>query len=110
MSPAERVPVDVEMGDQSGLSAVLRHCSRQSNSCVLLGVHHSRSRSASNHSSQVESNFGDGSAPLFSIYSIMAEKDDNKRAERWQKDAQGILIFVSPRFPFRLACVPTEQL
>ena len=41
---------------------------------------------------------------------MMAEKDDNKRAERWQKDAQGILIFVSSRFAFRLACVPTEQL
>jgi hypothetical protein len=26
----------------------------------------------------------------------MAEKEDNKMTHRWQKDADGILIFVSP--------------
>jgi hypothetical protein len=45
---------------------------------------------------QRESNFGDSSGPLFSIYSKAAEDEDNKMAERWQKDADGILIFVSP--------------
>jgi hypothetical protein len=45
---------------------------------------------------QVESNFGDSSGPLFSIYSKAAEEEDNKMVERWQKDADGILIFVSP--------------
>jgi hypothetical protein len=44
-----------------------------------------------------ESNFGDSSGPLFSIYSKAAEDEDNKMVERWQKDADGILIFVSPR-------------
>ena len=63
-----------------------------------------------NQPSQAESNFGDGSGPLFSIYSKIAEKDDNKRAERWQGDAQGILIFVSPHFAFRIARVSTETL
>ena len=43
------------------------------------------------------SNFGDSSGPLFSIYSRAAEDEDNKMLERWQKDADGILIFVSPR-------------
>ena len=43
-----------------------------------------------------ESIFGDSSGPLFSIYSKAAEDEDNKTVERWQKDADGMLIFVSP--------------
>jgi hypothetical protein len=39
---------------------------------------------------------GDSSGLLFSIYSKMVEKEDNKRAERHQKDAEGIVLFVSP--------------
>jgi hypothetical protein len=50
-----------------------------------------------NQPSQGESNFGDSSGPLFSIYSKAADEEDNKMVERWQKDADGILIFVSPR-------------
>ena len=50
---------------------------------------------------QGESNFGDSSGPLFSIYSRAAEDEDTKMVERWQKDADGILIFVSPRLPIR---------
>jgi hypothetical protein len=46
--------------------------------------------------SQGESNIGDGSGKLFSMYSKAAEEEDNKLAESWQKDADGILIFVSP--------------
>lgn len=30
------------------------------------------------------------------MYTEMAGEDDNKMAERWQKDADGILVFVSP--------------
>jgi hypothetical protein len=44
-----------------------------------------------------ESNFGDSSGPFFSIYSKAADDEDNKMVERWQKDADGILIFVSSR-------------
>ena len=44
---------------------------------------------------QGESRFGDSSGPLFSIYSKAAEEEDNKMVERWQKDADGILFFVS---------------
>ncbi|KAH9174534.1 hypothetical protein EDB89DRAFT_549142 [Lactarius sanguifluus] len=40
-----------------------------------------------------ESNFVDGSGPLFSIYTEMAEEHDKKQAERWKADADGILIF-----------------
>jgi hypothetical protein len=56
----------------------------------------------SNQSLQGESNFGDSSGPLFSIYSKAAEDEDNKMVERWQKDADGILIFVSTRVCIRL--------
>jgi hypothetical protein len=51
---------------------------------------------SSNQPLQGESIFGDSSGPLFSIYSKAAEEEDNKMVERWQKDADGILIFVSP--------------
>jgi hypothetical protein len=66
---------------------------------------------STNQPSQAESNFGDGSGPLFTIYSKIAEKDDNKRVERWQRDALGILIFVSPHFAFCVApCVNGKTL
>jgi hypothetical protein len=43
----------------------------------------------------------------------MTEEEDNKMAGRWQKDAQGILIFVSPHVFFRIApcdnCKPPDQ-
>ena len=45
---------------------------------------------------QEESNSGDSSGPFFSVYSEAAKDEDNKRAENWQKDAEGIIIFVSP--------------
>jgi hypothetical protein len=44
---------------------------------------------------QGDFNFGDSSGPLFSVYSKAAEDEDDKTVERWQKDADGILIFVS---------------
>jgi hypothetical protein len=46
---------------------------------------------------QAESIFGDSSGPLFSMYSKAAEEEDNRMVDRWQKDADGILIFVGPR-------------
>ena len=56
-----------------------------------------------NQPSQVESNFGDSSGPLFTIYYKAAEEEDNKMVKRWQDDAKGILIFVSPRVGIRLS-------
>ena len=41
--------------------------------------------------------FRDSSRLLFTMYSKIAEEKDNRMVERWQKDADGILIFVSPR-------------
>ena len=43
------------------------------------------------------SNFGDSSGPIFSMYSKITKEGDDQVAERWQKDADGILIFVSLR-------------
>ena len=40
----------------------------------------------------------------------MTEREDDKTAERWQKDAQVILIFVSPYFPSTLLHTPTGNL
>src|SRR5216684_7096536 len=77
---------------------------------MYVGGPHGWPRSASNQPSQAESNLGDGSGPLFSIYSKIAEKDDNKRAERWQRDAQGILIFVSRHVTFVQPRVSTGKL
>ena len=39
----------------------------------------------------------DSSGALFSMYSKIGEEEDNKMIERWRVDADGILIFVSPR-------------
>jgi hypothetical protein len=50
-----------------------------------------------NQPSQGESNSGDSSASLFSVYYNAADIEDNKMVESWQKDAEGILLFVSPR-------------
>ncbi|KAF8267419.1 hypothetical protein EI94DRAFT_1786428 [Lactarius quietus] len=40
-----------------------------------------------------ESTFVDGSDHFFTMYTEMAGEDDKKMAERWQKDADGILVF-----------------
>jgi hypothetical protein len=77
-------------------------------SMCILGVYAGWPHSASNQPLQAGSNFGNGSGPLFSIYSNIAEKEDNKMADRWQRDAQGILIFVSLHVSFRTP--PTRQL
>ena len=53
-----------------------------------------------NQPPQVESNFGDSSEPLFSMYTKAAQDEDNKMVERWQKDADGIIIFVSRPTPY----------
>ncbi|KAH9972254.1 hypothetical protein BGW80DRAFT_1445977 [Lactifluus volemus] len=42
---------------------------------------------------QSSSNFSDSSGPLYHMYIKMTEEEDEKMAHRWQKDADGILIF-----------------
>ncbi|KAH9972315.1 hypothetical protein BGW80DRAFT_383040 [Lactifluus volemus] len=48
---------------------------------------------AQNQPLQGKANFSDGSDPLFNMYVKMTEGEDDKMAHRWQKDADGILIF-----------------
>jgi hypothetical protein len=36
------------------------------------------------------------------MYNKMAEEEDNKMGVRWQKDADGILIFVSTHITFHI--------
>ena len=63
---------------------------------IDLDDHRAHTLTAPNKPLQGESKFGDSSGPLFSIYSKAAEEEDNKLVKRWQKDADGILIFVRP--------------
>ena len=60
------------------------------------------------HAAQIHTSDGeftllsDSSQPLFSMYSEMAEEEDNRMATLWQKDADGIRVFVSPFIPIHL--------
>jgi len=50
--------------------------------------------------------FGDGSELLFSMYSAITAEEDDEMVERWQKNADSIIIFVSPRVSLHTtACV-----
>ena len=70
---------------------------------IIDGHRDLQSESAPSQPLQREPSFGDSSGKLFSIYSNVAEDEDKKMVERWQKDADAILIFVSP-------CVSTHDL
>ncbi|KAI0299130.1 hypothetical protein B0F90DRAFT_634541 [Multifurca ochricompacta] len=48
---------------------------------------------AQNQASKGESTFADSSGPIFSMYLNLAKDEDEKMAERWTADADGILIF-----------------
>ena len=52
--------------------------------------------SARNQTSPDMSNFADGSWRIFSMYLERAKEEDEKIAESWQADANGILVFVRP--------------
>jgi hypothetical protein len=67
---------------------------------------HGTHQTTQNQTAHGDSSFGDSSNTLFSMYVKMAEKEDNKMAERWREDANGILIFVSASNIFHAAgCV-----
>jgi hypothetical protein len=61
-------------------------------------------QSAQNHPPQAQgvSGFADASGPLFSMYLQLAGEEDKKMTENRKGDADGILIFVSPFFMWRL--------
>ena len=99
------MPPDTEVGGEPGrpgMSPIDLTCLHISQLCKV-DDRRDHPATTSNQQSQGESNLGDSSGPLFSIYSKAAEEEDNKMVEQWQKDAEGILIFVSPRVRFRLS-------
>ncbi|KAH9971352.1 hypothetical protein BGW80DRAFT_1513149 [Lactifluus volemus] len=49
--------------------------------------------SEQHQSSWSQPTFSDGSEPIFNMYVKMSQEEDDKMANRWQKDADGILIF-----------------
>jgi hypothetical protein len=113
MSQAISMPPDPELGDRPGGPGVWTHRFNLSPLISQLCIADDRPNNpvpTSNQPLQRESNFGDSSGPLFSIYSKAAEDEDNKMVERWQKDADGILIFVSPRVGMRLSLHITGML
>ena len=61
---------------------------------AITDVNYDHSQSTPNQPPQVDLNFGDSSEPLFSMYTKTSEEEDNKMVETWQKDADGIVIFV----------------
>ena len=52
---------------------------------------------------QEEPHFCDNSWPLYSMYSKFAQEEDGKVTERCQRNADGMLVFVSPHEYFRVA-------
>jgi hypothetical protein len=44
------------------------------------------------------------------MYLKLTEDEDNKMAERWQKDADGILIFVSLRLNVNITQILNQKL
>lgn len=66
--------------------------------CIAIAHgHFNRRRSVSFQAPRGGLYFRDSSGLLFSMYSKLAEEEDNKMVDRWQKEAEGILIFVSRR-------------
>lgn len=64
--------------------------------CIAIAHgHFNRRRSVSFQAPRGGLYFRDSSGLLFSMYSKLAEEEDNKMVDRWQKEAEGILIFVS---------------
>ena len=90
---------DLERGRKRGMSSTSWPYSHHFKFLTYIYHVDYRSDSQSLHYQPLEgeSNFGDSSGPFFSIHSKVANVEDQKMVDRWQKDADGILIFVSPR-------------
>ena len=43
-----------------------------------------------------EERYGDSSGQFFSVYTRIAKEKDDKMTQRWQKDADSMLVFVGP--------------
>jgi hypothetical protein len=87
-----------ENPDETGVFFSTRFCThRRFYPCVVNG-RRDWPLSGENQLLPGESGFRDSSEPPLFMDSKIAEKD-NRIVEGWKKDANGILIFVSPRAP-----------
>lgn len=108
---AARVVFLVGARVRPGLCRIVITSMSQTGHRDIEGGHGDHPQSTQNQPLQGESNFGDSSGPFFSIYSKAAEDEDNKMAERWKNDADGILIFVNQCFSiYMYLCAKTETL
>lgn len=94
MSNATSPPADVERGKRTSEFLASRSSSLSS-SARIVSDPTDLPQPIRNQPLGGESGIDDSSGPLFSMYSKMAEEEDNKMVERWQRDADGILVFVS---------------
>src|SRR6266852_103186 len=94
--------LDLERGNGSGTLPTTRPgpSSLTFKACIAIANGHffNRRRSVSFQAPAPRGGlyYRDSSGLLFSMYSKLAEEEDNKMVDRWQKEAEGILIFVSP--------------
>jgi hypothetical protein len=87
---------DPESGPLPGMLSTMQFISLDLSACTVDG-HLEQPPSPSNQSFHGETKFDDSSGPLFTLYSRITEKEDNTMVQRWQKDAEGIIIFVRQR-------------
>ena len=108
-------PTDLESGEVKGMfvkGCPVRPAAEQHHvTCILGSASDHRYRddrqSPQNQQSQptqAEFDRDDSSWPLYSLYSKIAEEEDKMKTERYQKDADATLIFVSPHVNFSFAC------
>ena len=95
MSPTTKDP-DLERGNGPGMCYSSIRPVLADFIMPITGGKHDDPQSTSDQRQKGEFTFGDSSGPLFSMYSKAAEDEDNNMVEGWKKDAEGILIFVSP--------------
>ena len=82
------------VGTDPGTSLSPWLCTHRCSPAPSIGDHQHPHQSAPKETSWGESDFVDGSRPIFSKYLEMAEEEDKKMTERWKADADGILVFV----------------
>jgi hypothetical protein len=93
---APQQPINGEGIEMSRLSVTPFYHHHSSLLSSITGCPHPVPRPVHNRSSQGQASFSDSSWPLFNIYNVMKEGEDEKVMDRSKKDADSILIFVSP--------------
>ena len=89
------LPADMDMtdGGRNNSSSTVLH----SRTPFIDNLQYPPNAATQNQAPEGESNFSDGSGPLFSMYLERAVEEDEKMVESWKGDAEGILVFVSAR-------------